>query len=74
MTRFAFIAAAFALITACDTWIGESEDPPLPGERISILAHERQLTPEIDPASDRILLPAHLSLYPCCPAPQRREN
>ena len=57
MARFAFIVAAFALTTACDTWLGENEAPPLPGERISVLAHERQLAPEIDPASDRILLP-----------------
>ncbi|MDP6804929.1 MAG: PQQ-binding-like beta-propeller repeat protein [Rhodospirillales bacterium] len=61
MARFAFIVAAFALTTACDTWLGESEAPPLPGERISVLAHERELTPEIDPASDRILLPAPLA-------------
>ena len=73
MTRFAFIAAAFALTTACDTWVGESEGPPLPGERISILAHERQLTPEIDPASDRILLPAP-SVNPDWPQPGGYAN
>jgi outer membrane protein assembly factor BamB len=61
---FARVALTGLLLTglaACDTvndWISPSEDPPLPGERISVLALEQSL--EADPriASLQVILPA----------------
>ncbi len=41
----------------CDKWLGGNEDPPLPGTRISILAHERALSPDPQAANSEILLP-----------------
>ena len=53
-----FTGAALALLTACDTWFGEQQAPPLPGKRISVLLHERALVPDPRAAGERILLPA----------------
>ncbi len=43
----------------CDTWFGKGEAPPLPGERISVLAHQRTVNPDpdADPASIRLPRP-----------------
>lgn len=48
------------LLAGCgaDDWFGENEAPPLPGERISVLAHDRVLKPGIDNPRDVIRLPA----------------
>ena len=51
VARAAAVAALLAVgLTACELpeWLGESEDPPLPGERISVLRLEQRLEP--DPA------------------------
>lgn len=51
------------LISGCDTltgpggWFGDKVKPPLPGERISILAHDKSLTPDPRAADTEILLP-----------------
>ncbi|MGH6934078.1 MAG: PQQ-binding-like beta-propeller repeat protein [Dongiaceae bacterium] len=50
----AFVAAALA---GCDLFVGESEGPPLPGERISVLSLGRQLVPDPDLASLEVRLP-----------------
>lgn len=50
-----FAAAGF--LTACDSWIGERQSPPLPGKRISILSREKQAEPEISGPVARVLLP-----------------
>lgn len=39
-------AIALMMTTACDSWMGDPEDPPLPGERISILEMQNKLQPE----------------------------
>ncbi|WP_051548094.1 hypothetical protein [Sneathiella glossodoripedis] len=39
-------------------WLGESEAPPLPGERISILALEQTLEPDEELADVTVRLPA----------------
>lgn len=39
-----------------EDWLGEGEDPPLPGKRISVLAHEQTLNPAAS-ADEPILLP-----------------
>jgi outer membrane protein assembly factor BamB len=49
-------AAAFGL-TACDTLFGESDGPPLPGERISVLRLNRTLVPDPALADLRVRLP-----------------
>ena len=36
------------ILSSCDTFIGVSEGPPLPGKRISILAKEKKLSAEIE--------------------------
>ncbi|MBO32581.1 MAG: pyrrolo-quinoline quinone [Rhodospirillaceae bacterium] len=43
---------------ACDTFLGVRGKPPLPGKRISILAHESTLTPDAAESEKKILLPA----------------
>ena len=45
-------------LSACDTWLGGSEAPPLPGERISVLKHESALQPETGLETSGIRLPA----------------
>jgi len=49
--------AAFSL-WGCDTFLGTSEEPPLPGKRISILVHEQTLEPDSATAGQAIVLPA----------------
>ena len=49
--------ATFAL-TACETWMGGTEAPPLPGKRVSVLQHESSLTPDPDMEASQIRLPA----------------
>lgn len=52
LKKFACLAAVLVVVSACDTisgltdWLGEAEAPPLPGERISILALEQSLEPD----------------------------
>ena len=47
----------FALsLAACSSWFGEAEIP-LPGERISVLLHERELRPDLAAGEAAILLP-----------------
>lgn len=31
---------------SCGVWFGESDEPSLPGERISVMVHERRVTPD----------------------------
>ena len=45
------------ILSSCDTFIGVSEGPPLPGKRISILAKEKKLSAEIGSDLRQILLP-----------------
>lgn len=50
-------ALAVMLLGGCGTWFGEADDPPLPGERLSVL--EQQAGPAADPQarSEPIVLP-----------------
>lgn len=45
-THFAGLVFALFLLGGCDTWFGEAEAPPLPGERISVLEYESKLQPD----------------------------
>ena len=44
--------------SALPDWFGDSEAPPLPGERISILALEQSLEPDEGIADVTVRLPA----------------
>ena len=57
MRPIAFALLAALLLAACDSWFGEADAPPLPGDRISVLLHERTLVPDPQAASAQILLP-----------------
>ena len=57
MRPIAFALLAGLLLAACDTWFGEKDAAPLPGDRISVLLHERTLVPDPQAASAHILLP-----------------
>jgi len=59
MMRRSLMAGLCVLsLSACgDTWFGEEEAPPLPGERISVLMHERNLTPDPSVSAQDIVLP-----------------
>ena len=57
-TRFAL--AALLGLAACssdDTWFGASEDPPLPGERVSVMLLEREVNADPSLANLPIQLP-----------------
>ncbi|SIT18182.1 outer membrane protein assembly factor BamB family protein [Insolitispirillum peregrinum] len=61
--RVVRLASALAMITALSAcgggeWFGGKEDPPLPGTRVSILEHDRNLKPANDASTDAIHLPA----------------
>ena len=45
-------------LSACSSWMGGDEAPPLPGERISVLRHETALQPDPDMDASTIRLPA----------------
>lgn len=42
------LVLAVALLSGCNSWMGAKEDPPLPGDRVSVLSFDRQL--QADPA------------------------
>lgn len=51
------VALAVMLLGGCDTWFGEAQKPPLPGDRVSVL--QQQAGPKADPQaqSEPIVLP-----------------
>lgn len=55
--RFILAGLAVISLSACDTWFGEDEAPPLPGERISVLLHERSIKPDENLENQEIILP-----------------
>ena len=44
-------------LTGCDTFFGENEGPPLPGERISVMKLNRSLVPDSGISDLRVRLP-----------------
>jgi outer membrane protein assembly factor BamB len=63
MRRLALWFAVLGLVplTACDTipdWFGAGEDPPLPGQRISVLQLEQDIEPDPSIADLEVKLPA----------------
>ena len=56
--RLVAVASLGFAVSACDSWMGGTQAPPLPGERISILKHESALQPDADTEATSIRLPA----------------
>lgn len=58
--QIAAVLGMAATVSACgaDSWFGGKEDPPLPGNRISVLAHENGLKPSAGAGTADISLPA----------------
>ena len=52
------VVCAVLALGGCDTWFGKGDKPPLPGERISILAHQRNLVPDSRAQAEPVVLPA----------------
>jgi outer membrane protein assembly factor BamB len=51
------VVCAALLLGGCGSWFGAPDKPPLPGKRISVLAHQRTLTPEGQAAKEPVVLP-----------------
>lgn len=45
------------LLAGCSGWLGEEEAPPLPGERISVLALQSTVQPDVELSDQRVILP-----------------
>ncbi len=56
--RILAVASLSLTASACSTWFGSREAPPLPGKRISVLRHESALQPDATLRQTKILLPA----------------
>lgn len=52
------VAGISFAVSACESWMGGDDAPPLPGERVSILKHETALQPDTDTEASSIRLPA----------------
>jgi outer membrane protein assembly factor BamB len=48
---------ALSLFAGCASWFEEEDKPPLPGERVTVLAHEQTLVPDPRTQGERIVLP-----------------
>lgn len=59
---FAFLSLAWAMMlggcTLVDDYLNRDKEPPLPGDRISVLLNQRSLSPDPKLANVQILLPA----------------
>jgi len=51
------ICAAGLALAGCGTWLGDPEDPPLPGERISVMLLDESITPDPSLAAMPMQLP-----------------
>lgn len=67
--RLALLVLAAALAGCSDTWLGgNEEDPPLPGERISVLLLQHTLEPDPELLSEPVILPRPM-VNPAWPVP-----
>ena len=62
MNRLGGAVLIVPLLAGCggmlDSWFGEAEDAPLPGERVAVLLHERTISADPELSNADILLPA----------------
>ena len=56
--RIAALLFSVSALSACSGWYGAEDDPPLPGDRVSVLLRESQLSPDPNIADLAISLPA----------------
>ena len=49
------LAASLIILTGCN-WFGETEAPPLPGDRVSVLFHDSDLQPDPQLAGQPVVL------------------
>jgi outer membrane protein assembly factor BamB len=56
--RITILSVALGGLTACSGWYGASEEPPLPGERVSVLLRDSKLSADPNIAGQTITLPA----------------
>ncbi|RCK53672.1 pyrrolo-quinoline quinone [Thalassospira profundimaris] len=45
------------LVSGCSSWMGESEDPPLPGERLAVLSLQSTVEPDPGLTGQKVVLP-----------------
>ena len=58
LTAYSVAAIGLTLmLSGCESWFGESEADPLPGDRISVLLHERNINSDPDLAGLEVTLP-----------------
>ncbi|QNT69934.1 outer membrane protein assembly factor BamB family protein [Defluviicoccus vanus] len=50
------LTLASVALSGCDSWFGKT-DAPLPGTRVSVLQHQKTLTPDAAARADEIILP-----------------
>lgn len=43
-------------VGGCETWFGD-DDTPLPGKRVSVMEHQKTITPDVATRADEIILP-----------------
>lgn len=55
--RTSLLLVCSLLLVGCETWFGDAEKPPLPGERISVLEHDRTLVPDPQARLEPVVLP-----------------
>lgn len=54
----ALILTASLILAACDSWLGDPEAPPLPGERVSVMLLDESISPDPALAASPMQLPA----------------
>ncbi|MGF1639657.1 MAG: PQQ-binding-like beta-propeller repeat protein [Rhodospirillales bacterium] len=57
MLRLGLLFAMVLVLGGCESWFGETDKPPLPGKRISVLEHQRTLAPDGRAQTEPIELP-----------------
>jgi outer membrane protein assembly factor BamB len=61
MRHWALIIVLSFTVAGCDTWFGADEKPPLPGQRVPVLVHQRDLAADAAPGAQPIVLPEPIS-------------
>lgn len=59
--RLFLYAATVAALTGCGSWFGDSDPPPLPGERISVLMMEQRVEPDPRLADLEVVVPSSVA-------------
>lgn len=52
-----WVLGTTVVLAGCSGWFGESGDPPLPGERLSVLSLENAVEPDPSLADQKVVLP-----------------